>query len=176
MDVHASAVSLLLVLGFASSASGATPYPYFERLCAGSAIHRSAAAAESELRALIATLRSGDEDARSVAADRVACHGAAAEEAVPLMIELFAARNGEIQANAMAAVAHIGEAAVPHLIRALKNKDLRIRQNACGSLGNIGSAARPALPALANLAVGPLDVAGHAESAIRKIVCGAPRR
>jgi HEAT repeat protein len=128
-------------------------------------------AQHAELDRLMQILRTGDELARSTAADAIARFGEAAEPAVPLIVPLFDAKHGEVQANAMDAVAKIGVAALPHLLRALESDNVNIRNGACGALGQMRSLAKPALPALAKLALGPPDSAADAEIAIRKIVC-----
>ena len=120
-------------------------------------------------------LNNGTEDERSVAADHLACFGSSAEPAVPEMISLFAARNGEVQANAVEAVAAVGYSAVAHLISATEHTDPRIRVNACQALGRIGAIAREALPALAKLLDSP-ETAANAEIAMRRILCGAVGR
>ncbi|HKR66388.1 MAG TPA: HEAT repeat domain-containing protein [Thermoanaerobaculia bacterium] len=136
----------------------------------------SPSAVKSEVRRLSEVLRKGSVDARSVALYDLACLGASAEPAVPLMIESFAARNGELQGLAIDAVAAIGVPAVPHLIRALESSNVNIRGNACSALGAIGAPAKAALPALAKLAVGAPGTTGQAEIAIAKIVCRKSQR
>ena len=126
---------------------------------------------QAELDRLLHILRTGDAFERSTAADQIARFRDAAEPAVPLIIALFDAKHGEIQANAMDAAAKIGPVAIPHLIRALDSRNVNIRNGACSSLGQMGSIAKPALPALARLAVGPPDSAAIAEIAIAKIIC-----
>lgn len=161
-------LALLLALSIAPLAS-ADSLRHWERLCAKKP-HLSAAEAKAEIERLMHILRTGDEDARSIAADAMACFRDAAEPAIPLMIALFDADNGEIQANAMEAVAAMGTVALPYLIDALQSDNTNIRDNACGALGNMGSIATPALSALGQLAV-RTDSAAPAVNAIRKIVC-----
>jgi HEAT repeat protein len=130
---------------------------------------------DAEIRRLTAILNDGTEEERSVAADRLACFGSLAEPAVPAMINLFAAGNGEVQANAVEAVAAVGYSSVAHLISATEHPDPRIRVNACQALGRMGAIAREALPALAKLLDSPAT-AGNAEIAMRRILCGAEGR
>ena len=90
------------------------------------------------------------------------------------MIRLFADPAGEIQANAVAAVAYLCQSAVPALIEALGASDLRIRNNASRALARIGSSAKAGLPKLRQLA-GDAEPAYSpwAERAIRRILSEA---
>jgi HEAT repeats len=86
---------------------------------------------------LQARVASGPSDERSQAADTLGCFGEASRDAVPAMIRLFADDNGEIQANAVDAVAALGRTAVPALRAALSDSNPRIRDNAVRALRRI---------------------------------------
>ena len=109
------------------------------------------------------------------AADTLSCFGEASRDAVPAMIRLFAEPVGEIQANAVAAVAHLGQIAVPPLVDALGASDLRIRNNASRALARIGPPAAAGLPKLRQLAADANPAySPWAERAIRRILSEAP--
>ncbi len=105
-----------------------------------------------------------------MAADTLSCFGASSREAVPAMIRLFADPIGEIQANAVAAVANLGAIAVPELITALDASSLSLRNNAAAALARIGPPAQAALPRLRQLAAeAHPDYSLSAERAVRRI-------
>jgi HEAT repeat protein len=98
---------------------------------------------------LLQRLEVADLDKRSQAGDDLACYGTAAAPAVPIIISrLFNTEVGEINANAVQAVAFLGPVAVPALIDALDDPAYWIRINTIEALRSIGPPAAQALPAL----------------------------
>lgn len=168
-SIGATFVTLASAIALAQS-----PPSYLDRHCAQQPTDPRVRAEVT--RRLMAQIKSGTSDERSMAADTLSCFGEASRDAVPAMIRLFAHPTGEIQANAVAAVANLGEIAVPALITALDSSDLSTRNNAAGALARIGPAARAALPKLKRLAA-DADPAysPSAEQAISRIASEAPK-
>jgi len=98
---------------------------------------------------LIQRLDLADLNERSAAGDDLACYGDAAAPAVKKMIsQLFNTGIGEVNGNAIEAVAFLGSIAVPALIEALDDPAPLIRINTIEALRSIGPPAAPALRAL----------------------------
>lgn len=163
--------TMFITLASAIALAQSSP-SYLDRHCAQ---QPTESRARAELtRRLIAQIESGTPDERSMAADTLSCFGESSRGAVPAMIRLFADPTGEIQANAVAAVAHLGEIAVPALITALDSSNLSTRNNAAGALARIGPPAQAALPKLRQLAADANpEYSPFAEQAIRRIGSGA---
>ena len=95
-----------------------------------------------------ARLDSRDEDDQAGAALDMACFGEKARPYIPKMLRLFTARHGEIQANTVGAVVHLGEVSVPFLIKALDERDDNMRDNTLQALAVLGPKAKAALEPL----------------------------
>lgn len=167
VGARTSIAAMLIALASATALAQSSP-SYFDRHCAQQPTDPRA---RTELtRRLVAQLESGTSDERSLAADTLSCFGESSRAAVPAMIRLFADPGGEIQANAVAAVANLGGIAVPALVTALDSSDLSTRNNAARALARIGPPAQAALPRLRQLAADANpEYSPSAERAIRRI-------
>lgn len=123
------------------------------RLKSARAVWRISGQAERALPVLTAALTDGG--ARWQAALILGGMGAAAEPAIPALLEAMTReivhRPARTPASCAQALARIGPATVPGLVRLLEHEDLAVRASAAYALAAQGAAAAPAVPGLCRL-------------------------
>ena len=127
-----------------------TSWDWYTGKKAGASIKNGKKISAAKLASLIESMKTGDDMARTIAADEIGMHGPTAAEAIPALIAALSDPFEGVRLNAAYGLASIGAAAVPALANVLTTLPEPQVRLAIYALGAIGEAADAALLDAAN--------------------------